>query len=332
MSKEIKLSDLSKEEILKRLERTDTFNFGKKYQELSDDLKSDLDIISLGFYKDPIFYQSLNKNLTLNKKIILIGIKQHPYILRNLAIDENPLHNDLDVIQLALEKNGEVFQYAPNFIKNDASFVKPAIKQYPKAFQYASNDLRNDEDVITFALKEDSSLIVYLGDKAKLKPEKAIQINFIGFLETSINPPEKKWGGLKPIQEIKKNILLNQDIHFIQAIKDQLSEKKLFQTIPNSNWDLWLSQMNTLISNKIVSEKDLINEFKFHCSYLLPCWDLNFIKKMNKKVNKFLFLNQGFKEGLNSIFHEEFKRRQILEVKQKRKFNKKLTKKRKLSF
>lgn len=127
-----------------------------KINEIKHKLKTDDE----AFDKQP--YQIIN-----NREIALAIIDFHP---DSFACLNNQLHDDDEMVALAVSRHGYNLRYASVRLKNDRNIVTLAINQKAQSLESASYELKNDMHIVLLALKNFSAprwILQFAGDKIR---------------------------------------------------------------------------------------------------------------------------------------------------------------------
>jgi hypothetical protein len=296
------------------------------YNNLNKPLQNNLEIVSLITAEFPTFYRYAsrnNPNLGNNKQVVLDILHSNfsdlsesiPYIVSSItpelqkdknimmrAISLNPLSlesanvifkKDFDVVLRAVSSNGEALKYADDQFKSDLKIVIPALKQTLKSIPYTKLELWESPEIL---LKE---------------------VDFPDFI-CFCSIYEKVTVYHSHLNFIKEKLATNQKKDFALHVEPQMVEK-------------WKSLLKTIDMHR-QSNDYLFNEMMDIIKPMIRFWSIEAVQKMSKDAEKMKTKYPEYKALFNRFFDKEIKRKNIMNVNQKKSKDKILTKPRKMKI
>ena len=138
---------------------------GFKLQDLPDELKDDLEIVSAALSSNGANMLYASEKLKDDKNLALFAVKNNSSALMYVS---PRLKDDEDVVREAVRKDGRKLKYASQRLKKNKEFAILAVKNCGEALEYVDVTLRKDKDVLMEAVKEDCWSLIHakevLGD------------------------------------------------------------------------------------------------------------------------------------------------------------------------
>lgn len=185
-------------------------NDWKNFKYVSEQLSLDIDIVSTAIKSNVDAISFINENIALDQNIqeqiykifksgvnspsflfnsIPKNLKNHkPFIKKLISINHNcfsmiNLKDDKELALLAVQKKGNLLEFASERLKNDKEVVMVAVQQNGAAIKFASENLQKDEEIVSIAIKNLKAIPLLLNEWKNNKElmAKAINYNYKAF-------------------------------------------------------------------------------------------------------------------------------------------------------
>ena len=146
----------------------------------SQELQRNKDLVLMALKNDPYLYRSLDMGeLKKDLDVIKCVIDKKPDLYKNLPED---IKGNIEVSSLAIDKDAHLIQFAPNLIKDNRKIIELAVKNKPSAVQWLNDKFLDREDIIKLSMvrEENFANMFHASDRIKKDPdfaEWAIQKN-----------------------------------------------------------------------------------------------------------------------------------------------------------
>ena len=112
-----------------------------------------------------------------SKEKALNAVKRAPSVISYL---DSPFNQDLEIVKEALNQNGLLLEFIPEFLKCNEQIVQTAIEQNGMALQYAADELRTSSETVLKAIRGSSDSFQFASHKLRGNREfvlRALRIN-----------------------------------------------------------------------------------------------------------------------------------------------------------
>ena len=159
-------------------------------QNLSEDLRNDIDFITTMFPIDEVTLKHIGEKL--KTEILLSKLKEYKVKKDESLINaqkvlsklkENGMElskyrklNDYkDVVLVAVRQNGMALKYASDELKNDFEVVFEAVGQNGYALMYASEELKNNRNIVLNAIDNNPMSIYFASEELKIELKQYVE-------------------------------------------------------------------------------------------------------------------------------------------------------------
>lgn len=134
------------------------------YMYISDELKEDMDLVTMALKKSPVVLKYCGENLKKNDQLFISALEKYSNeILYDPSYLNEDRKNSEEVIMFLAKQDISNLDFAGEKIKQNKEIVKKLIKISYKTYLYIENELKADEDIIDdtmlYLLKESDSPI-----------------------------------------------------------------------------------------------------------------------------------------------------------------------------
>lgn len=122
------------------------------YQNASEDLKNDLDIVHKAVLLDPYSFQSSSEKCKSDKDLCKEALIRNGNLLEFVSEE---LKNDRNLVKIAVKQSGESLKFAGQKFRGDKEIVMLSLIEYSTPIAYVSEDLLKDKEIAKLAIEND---------------------------------------------------------------------------------------------------------------------------------------------------------------------------------